>query len=457
MKKRKSLKLKITLWFTLVLTVICILFFSVMLTAYQTADKKLIKHTLIETVEEFENLLENEKRYQQALAGGDTETIQISEFYDNNVQLMIYTEDGGQAIGLFLYPELDNYPYSEKDAPQKIEISGMNYYYYDEWIKVRHGDDYYIRGLIPAEDSFSGVIENHGSVLLGFVLLLITGFAGGYWLTGRFLRPVRTISYTADAIRTGGDLTKRIPTTDSEDELDMLAHTINAMFDRIENNFEAEKQFTSNASHELRTPVSVILAQCDYAFDNADNPEEILQALASVQKQGYKMSGMIETLLIFTRMEQKTERYQKQNLNLTELISSVCEDFRLIADKNITVTESLEENIMLNGNPELFMLLVSNLIQNAVRYGRENGFVRVELKQNANQICLYVTDNGTGISEKELPHIWERFYRSDKARSSKGLGMGLALVRQIAEFHGGTVSAVSQEGTGSTFSVMLPK
>ena len=261
---------------------------------------------------------------------------------------------------------------------------------------------------------------------------------------------------TADEIRRSSDLSRRIRTNGRGDELDELAKVINAMFDKLENDFEAQKQFTSNVSHELRTPVSVILAQCEYGFDKADDPEELLQIIASIQEQGYKMSGLINTMLMFTRIEQGTEKYPKSENDLTETVHSLCEDMRIIDGKNITITEDLED-VTANVNKEMFSLMTGNLIQNAVKYGKENGHVNVTLKSSGDYAVIKVSDDGIGIPEEDLPHIWERFYRSDKSRSTKGTGLGLALVKEIAEYHGGFAEAESTEGKGSCFTVKIRK
>ena len=448
--KHSSLKLKMSLWFTLILTIICIIILFVMLSIYHSTDKKLITHALAERAEKTACEVGNDRKYLKDLMDGK---LADSDFLFDDVQIMIYNESGEHIAGLFLYTELDTLSLSESDEPKKIELNGRNYYYYDRLIRVHHAEDYYVRGIIT-EDDLLGSLSSHKAILIVIPFLLTFAFVGGYLITGKFLRPIRNIRLTADEIRESGDLTKRIDTSENGDELDELAHTINAMFDKLENDFDAQKQFTSNASHELRTPVSVILAQCEYGFDNADNAEELLQVIASVQKQGYKMSGLINTLLMFTRIEQGTERYPKTETNLMELVHSVCEDIRIIAEKNITINEELVP-VTAYVNKEMFTLMTVNLIQNAVRYGKENGNVKVSLNEKDNMVVLSVHDDGIGISDDDLTHIWERFYRSDRSRSSKGLGLGLALVKQIAEFHGGNAEVVSCEGIGSCFTVKV--
>ncbi len=491
--KRISLKLKLSLWFTLILTIVCAVMLILMMRIYQTTENMLAVQTLENTTDAMASKIRSDRKYRSDIEAGKLDD---HSFLIDDVHIMIYNQKGEHIAGLFLYPELDEYPVSVSDEPFLIELDGKEYYCCDKKTHTARenerkrpdgnnpggnapsdapgdapGDipemipgndpgndpnDLYVRGIIVTEDDLLGSLTSHSTVLIALPILLLLAFGGGYLITGKFLKPVREIRRTAEEIQSGGDLSKRIGTSGNGDELDDLTDTMNAMFDKLEKDFDAQKQFTSNASHELRTPVSVILAQCEYGFDHADSAEELLQVVSSVQEQGYKMSGLIKLLLMFTRIEQGTEHYPKAVTDLTALVHSVCEDMRIIADKNITVTEDLEP-VTAYVNSEMLTLLTVNLIQNSLRYGKENGTVKVSLSESEDMAMLTVEDDGIGISADDLPHIWERFYRSDRSRSSKGLGLGLALVRQIAAFHGGTAEAESTEGAGSRFTVKFSK
>ncbi|MCR5102452.1 MAG: HAMP domain-containing histidine kinase [Butyrivibrio sp.] len=448
MKKKLSLKLRISLWFTLFLVLITTAFFGAAISIYMSYYSEDIKNQLVEVVSEEAALLEEDKGLRESVTEGE---LSETYFLREDIKLMVYDEDGEEVAGLFIYDELDDKEYSKADKPKKIEINGVLYYYYDVKVNVHHGTDYYVRGIVRAEESISGILMDHVGIALLIPLLIIVAFFGGYFLTGRFLLPIKKIDETTEEIRQSGDLTKRIEFTDNGDELSKLSAHINSMFDTLQDNFEAEKQFTSSASHELRTPVSVILAQCEYAIENAQTKEEIQDAVSSIQKQGYKMSRLIEALLMFTRMEQGTEKYPMEVENVSEIVMSSCEDFSIIADKNIEIIPKVQENVMREVNRELFSLMVNNLIQNAIRYGREDGHVYVELKKEGEKITLSVIDDGIGIAKEDIPHIFDVFYRADKSRNSKGLGLGLSLVKRITEFHNGKISVQSKSNNGSTF------
>ena len=496
--KRISLKLKLSLWFTLILMIVCAVMLILLMRIYQSTHEKLIVQTLENTTAAMASKIRSDRKYHKDIEDGKLDD---HDFLIDDVQIMIYDQKGEHIAGLFLYPELDEQPISSSEKPYLITLDGKEYYCCDkkthtarDFERKRPGgndqggnnsggnfrenfpndlpengpangpgegpgnelNDLHVRGIIAAENDLFGSLTSHTTVLVALPILLILAFGGGYLITGKFLKPVRDIRTTAEEIRASGDLSKRIGSSGNGDELDELTNTINAMFDKLEKDFDAQKQFTSNASHELRTPVSVILAQCEYGFDHADSAEELLQVVSSVQEQGYKMSGIIKLLLMFTRIEQGTERYPKAETDLKALVHSVCEDMRIIAEKNITVSEELEP-VTAYVNREMLTLLTVNLIQNSLRYGKENGTVRVGLSESGDMAVLTVEDDGMGISADDLPHIWERFYRSDRSRSSKGLGLGLALVRQIAVFHGGSAEAESTEGEGSRFAIKISK
>ena len=216
------------------------------------------------------------------------------------------------------------------------------------------------------------------------------------------------------------------------------------MFQKLAENFEAERKFSSNASHELRTPVAVILAQCEYALGNADNTEELKEALEVIRRQGYRMSRLIETLLTLTRIEQNTGYYPLEKANVSGLAEDACRDMRLSAEQGIVIETDIEDGVYAEINPQLFCLMLDNLLQNACRYGRENGKVKV-------------ADDGIGIGERDLPHIWERFYRGGNSRGKKGMGLGLSLVQQIVRYQKGRITVSSTAGEGTEFCIIFEK
>ena len=289
-------------------------------------------------------------------------------------------------------------------------------------------------------------------------LLMLLAVCGGYLIAGRFLSPIKQITQTAAQIGQGRDLKQRIALKGgSKDELHQLALTFDEMFERLDASFEAERQFTSDASHELRTPMAVIMAECEYMLEQERSSVEYEDALRVVYRQGKKMSRLIEDMLMFTRMERRADVFSMRELNFSQLAEDVCEDMRHIAEKNISLSARIEPEIWIFGNYDLIVRLLTNLITNAYRYGKENGHITVALSGSAEEATLSVKDDGMGISREELEKIFLRFYQSDAARSGSGTGLGLAMVRAIARFHRGRVFAESTPGEGSTFFFQVKK
>ena len=199
------------------------------------------------------------------------------------------------------------------------------------------------------------------------------------------------------------------------------------------------------------------MAQCESTREKPRSVEEYQEALEVINRQGRRMSGLIRDMLDFTRLEGKAESFVKETVDLSELTASVCEDMALDQRRGILLESEIQSGISAEGNRSLLTRLVVNLISNAYRYGKENGHIWVRLKEDEQQIRLTVSDDGIGIAKEDQEKIFSRFYQVDVSRTGRGSGLGLSMVRQIAQFHGGEVSVVSTLGQGSTFIFTLPK
>ena len=229
------------------------------------------------------------------------------------------------------------------------------------------------------------------------------------------------------------------------------------MFGRLEHSFEQERQFTSDASHELRTPTSVILAQCEYTLEQERSPEEYRDALRVIYRQGKAMAALVNDMLDVTRLELRPEAYPKQELDLAALTREICNELLPLRKNNISLTCQAEGRIHCFGNRELLSRALTNLVVNAYQYGRENGHIAVELCDTGASVRLRITDDGIGIAPGDQEKIFQRFYRADSARTTPGTGLGLSMVRQIVLFHGGSISVDSTLGQGSSFTLDFPK
>ncbi|HIQ79783.1 MAG TPA: HAMP domain-containing histidine kinase [Candidatus Scatavimonas merdigallinarum] len=444
-----SIKSKITIWFTAMMLLLCMIVFVFIAIISSATAAQDSRRLLMGTVQANMDAVDYDD--------GKLDIDDDFTFFDNGVYIQLFEENGALISGYAPYDVLYSQPFTD-GATQQVSTDGGSYFIYDRRVPLDNGQTVWIRGAVSAKNGLAGLSAVTRAAFIALPLLVILASAGGYLLARRSLNPIRKMNKTAEEIGYSGDLSKRIEINTNGDELHQLAETFNCMFARLQTNFEAERQFTSDASHELRTPVSIILAQCEYAFENASEKEELYEAIGAIQKQGYRISHLIASLLAFTRLEQGTETPAMEKTHLSKLVSSVCAEQKTVAEKNISLSAQITPDIIMAANPALFTRMLNNLIQNAYRYGVENGHIWVSLLREANTVVLTVADDGIGIEAEEIPKIWNRFYRSDKARSrsdNTGLGLGLAMVKQIAQLHKGKVFVESTPGTGSAFTVQF--
>ena len=320
-------------------------------------------------------------------------------------------------------------------------------------------DDIWIVGLLP-EDSMANVTTSVVRLTCaGLAVIVFLAALGSCVIIGRSLRPLRRITESAREITDGSDLSRRIQLSPGRDEVHELADTFNDMMGRLERSFDAERQFTSDASHELRTPVTVILAECEMAEKMPEDTEAVQESVTEIHKQARKMSELIGKLLAYTRLEQGTRRIDREELDLSGLVEDVCEEQRTVAARNIKIECEASPDVLVNGDVALLISLVQNLVTNAVKYGKDGGHVWVKVYSEGSKACVSVRDDGIGIGEEDLACIWNRFYQTDRSRSdeSRGIGLGLSLAQQIARLHGGRITASSRPGEGSEFIFSMPE
>ncbi|MCD7777233.1 MAG: HAMP domain-containing histidine kinase [Clostridiales bacterium] len=466
--KSLYLIIKITLWFSAVLIFVVIVTYFAILSVSRQVIQKTIKDSLIITVtrniDEVEYYydidfsdLSNDVDYYLEYNGGYMEIDDDFLKEVNQVYTSLCRSDGTLIYGENpIISDTSSIEFSD-DSLRQITLNSTLYYIYDKKLDIEGLDDLWLRGVVSeaqGEVQLSSIAFTSLIILPVFVLLAIIG---GYITAARTLYPIYQISKAAAQIRQGGDLKRRINLGEGNDEVHKLAHEFDEMFARLETSFNSQQQFISDASHELRTPVSVINAQCELTLEQERSPEEYEEALYVIKRQGRKMNRLIRDMLNFTRLELHPERYSKENINLSELIEGLCYDMAIIAEKGICLDCKAEKNVYFYGNHELLSILLSNLINNAYRYGREKGHTEVSLKTDENNIFISVKDNGIGIDQKELENIFLRFYQTDSSHTGEGSGLGLAIAREIALFHGGEISVESSLGKGSIFTLILPK
>ena len=245
----------------------------------------------------------------------------------------------------------------------------------------------------------------------------------------------------------------------TKDELGRLAATLNAMIGRLEKAFQRQKQFTSDASHELRAPLAVIEAESSLALQKERPPSDYRQSLETISQESKQMSSLIEQLLTLARADAGKEQWNFTDVNLGRAITNLSADVEVLCqEKGLSCQLGQIQDLVVKGDAARLRELFMNLLDNAIRYTPAPGTVSVSLHREGEMAIVAIKDTGVGIAAEDMPFIFERFYRVDKARSRAqgGTGLGLAICRYIAEAHGGKIEVESQVGVGSTFSVWLP-
>lgn len=287
------------------------------------------------------------------------------------------------------------------------------------------------------------------------VLAAFLAFALGVWLLSRrVLSPVQRV--TAAAARVSGtDLSRRVPVPRSEDEVRALAVSINHMLDRLQESFETQRRFTADASHELRTPVTAIVGHARYLLRRTQPTHEQMESLTVIQREAERMAKLVNDLLELARADAGFQVH-REPMNLVEVLEAVRDGLGPVAAPTQIAVDCAAPLIEVLGDPGRLKQVVLNLVQNAVDAGARH--VTLHLHREGDGAVLEVLDDGPGIPAEALPHVFDRFYRVDGARSTRGngSGLGLAIVRWIVQMHDGRVEVRSRVGEGTVFTVTLP-
>ncbi len=283
----------------------------------------------------------------------------------------------------------------------------------------------------------------------------IFGLAIGWFIVSRALRPIAEISAAAEKI-SSGDLSQRINTAETKSELGRLATVLNFTFTRLDAAFTLQKRFAADAAHELRTPVSVLIAQTGAALNRKRSYEENLATIEACHRASQRMRQLITSLLQLARLDAGQENMRRTKFDLLPVASECLELVKPLAEEHGVKMNLTADITQIAGDPEQIHQVITNLVMNAIQYNHPDGEVRVEIFPQKQSAILRVTDTGIGIAPRDLPHIFERFYRADASRSSGNAGLGLSICKAIIEAHGGTMEVSSLQNSGTTFSVCLP-
>ena len=318
---------------------------------------------------------------------------------------------------------------------------------------------YFVQAAVPLGE-FYGALDRFATLLLVSIpILLLSAAAGGYWMSRRALAPVDQITQAARSISVQ-NLSSRLIVPQTGDELQRLSETLNSMLERLEAAFKKIIQFTADASHELRTPVAVMRTRTELSLRKPRSAEEYRETVAQVHSELEKTSELVERLMLLARADYGVEALQLSTEDLGEIVRAVCRQGKMLSEaKEVSLSEQIPgQPLWVKADAHALRRLFLILIDNAIKYTPQGGRVDVVVGQENGFAIGEIRDTGIGIAAEDLPNVFERFYRADKARSreSGGVGLGLSIGRWIAEAHGGTIEVRSSLGGGSNFKLRLP-
>ena len=296
------------------------------------------------------------------------------------------------------------------------------------------------------------------ALVVGLTLLVLLAVWGGYVIAQRALNPVDTIIETAERI-SSRNLAERLPVPSTGDELERLSLALNNMIRRLDESFEYTQRFLADASHELRTPLTILQAELEGMIGKTETGAEVRELAGSALEEVERLRNIVEGLFALNRLDAGEALNKSEPFDLRELVTSTADQMSLLAeDKRISITCDAPEKLIIEGDRARLKQVTVNLLDNAVKYTPEGGRIHVRITARGKNALLEVADNGIGIPSEAVPHVFDRFYRVDKARSRQfgGAGLGLSIVKSICTAHSGRVAVQSKEGEGTRFTVELP-
>ena len=384
-----------------------------------------------------------------------TQTLNLFDQTDTNSFYFCFWSNNGNALkrstnapANIVLPKIQN---TEKkvDRTYGDQIYRENYYF------TGMGDCILV-GISIVSD-LRAIQRYAGWLFIAGGAVLALGLGGGWWVAHRAIHPIETISATASRI-SEGSLSERINLADTDSELGRLASVLNSTFGRLEAAFEQQKQFTADASHELRTPIAIIISEAQTTLARERSADEYRETIKGCLETAQQMRRLTRSLLELARYDAGQQDFDKNPVDLEEL-AKACIDLvtPLAQEKKVQINASLCPSSV-DGDVDRLGQVITNLLNNAIYYNRPDGTVHVNLKKERDSAVISISDTGKGIAPEDLPHIYKRFYRSDKARarSDGHYGLGLAICKAIVNLHGGSIEASSQMNVGSTFTVRLP-
>jgi len=441
---RVKIRVKMMLWYTLLTTILLAVFLPIL---YSVLSRSLLSN-------EKNNI---ETAMSQAMISVEFEnnvlSIQDDITLSSSMPTIIWDKSGKVLYANTKIEWSHELPYAQGDI-RRIELNDVDWLVYDKTVLNDGKEQARIR-ICSSLEGMENTLHRTLFIILAILpLYFIITILGGLIIAKRSLRPISMITDLAKSIKLS-DLSKRITGVICDDEVGELADTFNGMLASLEESFDKEKRFASDASHELRMPVSVIMANAE-AVLAARQDEETEKSISVILLESKRMNAIISQLLMLTKgIEGKYKPNFEQN-SLNIIINAVLEQLQDEAERqSVTLIDETDSEIFALIDQSLITQMMLNIISNAIKYGKPGGHVWVEVVCIGNEYLLTIKDDGIGIAANELPFIFDRFFRVDKSRDRSGSGLGLSIVKWIVDTHKGSIDVKSEIDSGTIFSILL--
>jgi heavy metal sensor kinase len=457
LKSRTSISLRLTLWFGAIFLAGWVLFGMAMWMnlKHTLADERQVTlshrvdrlRAVLDKSEDAASRYEDFKDFAHATGGGLVE---------------IFRADGSRVLPS---PSraAQSFPWPVFNAGAEESFYQVNAPDQPYWVLARRssldGETVYLVAAAPEGGNLLVLSRFWEGLIVSAPILLLISSAGGYWLSRKALKPVDRIAAAARSISIS-NLSERLPVARTGDELERLAETCNAMLARLEVAVNQIKQFTADASHELRGPLTFVRTVAEVAQRNPKADPESLRAFEDIVEETANATVLLEDMLTLARADAEGGNKALQSLNLAAIVEEACEMARPIAEDrhlNLSVSLAASHQVKVLGDVTTLRRLIWILLDNALKYTQSPGRIDVSMSANSHQATVEVRDSGMGISAADLPHIFNRFYRADPSRSNvEGAGLGLAIAKWIAEMHHAELSVTSELDRGTAFQLAFP-
>jgi len=457
-KRQGSLSFRLTIWYAVFFTITSIMALSIF---YYRISAITMENTDDELFEELEE-------YQMLMADGGIDAIKIEledeiESEGEEVFYRILSTDGR----ILMSGNLEYYDNTPVSA-EAMEALGNGEEYVIETIETP-SHEYKVRTIygeitptmilnmgLSLEDNHEYLSIFRNLILLLMIPLFFLAAIIGWFLARHALKGVEAVTQTAIEI-SKGSMEKRVKVKQRSYEVDRLANTFNDMLDRIQSLIKGMREMNDNVAHDLRSPLTRIRGIAEMTLMGKESISDYNEMAASTIEECDKLIEIINTMMDITETEAGVSPFKSEKMDIVKLIHSACELFDPIAkEKDVRLVTVLPESLMIEGDISKMQRLITNLLENAIKYNRQGGTVSISVTQDQQRVNIAVEDTGLGIAEEELPRIFDRFYRCDRSRSQSGIGLGLTLAKAIVKAFGGDIRVKSAVNQGSSFLVELP-